>query len=212
VFDHHVVFGIDYYGSRHYGTWWWTMTVGNALDIKNRLLRISRWFRCRFSRRYRHHVIYTGLEPGWWDIDTIMLNGMFALLDRYVEWENDGPEKMRKWAAELRESEAANKDGMAVSYARQASVDEEAASLYEWWHVTRPAEQARRDWLLDRLYGHGRSWFEPAVNGFHEMKFRPFEGDEIALHEEMRALEEKMEEDEQRNLRRLIDIRRGLWT
>ena len=121
-----------------------------------------------------NEVINTGLEPGYYDIDELMLHGCFALLCRYIEDEQDGAEALQNFIESIRNDEYTE---------RQVASDTEALSLYHWWKVERPENLSN----LDKLY----------INS----DFNEFNN-----------LENKILEDEQVNLKRLIDIRRALWT
>lgn len=56
-----------------------------TLPIKWKYREISNWFRYRTVDRY--HILNTGLEPGYYEIDTRMLNVNFNMLKDFVEVE-----------------------------------------------------------------------------------------------------------------------------
>lgn len=53
--------------------------------VKWKYEKLSSWIRYRTTNRY--HVLNTGLEPGYYDIDTKMLHVNFNLLKDFVEFE-----------------------------------------------------------------------------------------------------------------------------
>lgn len=56
-------------------------------NVVDRLRDIKLWFKYRFQKEYKYHLIDTGLEPGYHEIDDRMLHGMFNLLKEYCEYE-----------------------------------------------------------------------------------------------------------------------------
>jgi hypothetical protein len=185
--------------------------VKRGSDLKWRLYH-------RYHPRHRYNIIKTDLPPGYYDIDTLMLHGMMALLCRYVEEESGGAESLGQFTEELY-GEAA--DGTQIepqvgAIARQADKQGEALAIYRWWKHQRPQDQARCDELRSHLYGNReRVSFVPDEEHpdlLHRMVVKPFEGDEVAMNEEFRRLEAKIEHDEDEMLQRLLKIRRTLWT
>lgn len=79
------------------------------------------------DRRYRHHIVYTDLEPGWHDCDEVLLYACMAVLCRFVEWEVPGT------------------GGCHI-------VPPEAAEIHRWWRIDRPAELDAIDALLADAY------------------------------------------------------------
>lgn len=125
----------------------------------------------RYGLRYRfldrYHQIPTGLEPGYYDCDTRMLNGMFNLLVDFVEvekawmqvtWGGDKPaRKKHPWWSKgwtrfksFRDPEAGLRylkwemtldSKFLKDYERsdrQALVAKEIWHLYDWWKNQRP--------------------------------------------------------------------------
>lgn len=164
-------------------------------------------FKHRYVPRHKYNTIYTDLPPGYYDIDTLMLHGNMKLLTRYVENEMGGLKTLEEYIAELK-SPGAIDPNVPVDFADYAKSYEEARDIYIWWTVTRPADQLLASYLLEKLYGKGRVTF--ADDG--EIKFKPFEGDEILMEKQLHDLEDKMGKDEDEMLKRLIDIRHSLWT
>jgi len=80
------VFGIEYYGNKHYDKWWFKATIGAYRNIvlKN-IDRVYWWIRYRTFSRY--HIVNTGLSPRYYDVDELMFHACFSLLGRFVEGE-----------------------------------------------------------------------------------------------------------------------------
>lgn len=145
----------------------------------------------RFHPRYKFHLVNTGLGYGYHDCDNRMLHACMALLCEHVELEHGGAEKLCKFSDDLR----ANPDPNAPEDMQtgQAERQDEAVTIYRWWKQTRPADKARRHELLMKFYGPERCKDEP-------------------LYREFRGLEQKMDDDDEKMLLRLMAIRRSLWT
>lgn len=167
--------------------------------------------RHRYQRKHQYNIIRTGLEPGYYDIDTLLLHGSMSLLCRYVEDEIGGEKELQErfdWLSDPAQWDP-NAGGM-ESY--HADKEQAALTIYRWWKYERPRDQAEHESLLHNLYGDGRvSWAETDNKSLLEMKFKPFDGDEVAMRERMKGLDEKIASDEQKMLHALIDIRGGLW-
>lgn len=205
-----VLFGVKIYGNRHFRTPWFRATVWRAYRLANRLHRARYWVHYRINPRMKFHLIRTGLEPGYYDYDTRIMHGCFAMLKEYVE-EMGGDKQIEAFNADLRDPE---KDPHAPAEAKigQADRQSEAVAIYRWWTVEKPADEARRGEMLMQLYGKKKLETRPAGNGLHEILPTRFSEDEVALHDQFRALEQKIDDDEQAYLHRLIKIRPSLWT
>lgn len=167
----------------------------------------------RYVPRYQFNVIRPDLEPGYYDVDTLMLYGVMKLVCRYVEDERGGEEKLERWGNEL--IDPANNDPNAPEGMVEAQGQREldVLDIYRWWKHERPANEARRDELLHALYGRGRTSSKPTDNPkLYELVFKEFEGNEVAMNKEFRALEDKIAADEQKFLHLAIDLRGGMWT
>jgi hypothetical protein len=167
----------------------------------------------RYHRRYQYNVIRPDLRPGYYDVDTLMLYGVMALVSRYVEGERGGEEKLEAWGKEL--IDPANNDPNAPEGMVEAQGQREldVLDIYRWWKHERPANEARRDELLHALYGRGRMSFKTTDHPkLRELVFAPFEGDEVAMNKEFRALEDRIAADEQKFLHLAVDLRGSMWT
>ncbi len=208
------VFGVDVFG-KHSDSWWHKWTIWPIYRFGRTIRDAIWWIRYHIDPRHKYHLIDTHLKPGYYDIDGLMLHGMFSLLRRYVEEEYDGVEALEEWGKELL-------DGGENEFCREANIGQgskelEAVSLYRWWMEARPAMLKRQDELMEFLYGGESriSWTDAGeIDGepISEAHVRPYEGEEIEWRKELDALEEKIANEETEMLHRLIDIRGGLWT
>jgi len=171
----------------------WTFK-DRVLDIWDSFLRPYKdaryWVRSRFHPKYRYHVIKTGLKPGYYDEDILILYACMTLLERYIDW-HDGEQKFEEFTKELQERPdvwGATKDDMDPQVVRQT----EALAIYRWWKYDRLADEKRLEEFWD-LVPHDRG--EARKHGY----------------DDIHALEAKIYDDEQRMLHRLINIRQSLW-
>ena len=203
------VLGIPVFGNRHFDRRWFKLTVlplyrffRSAQDAKN-------WVRYRTIKRHKYHLVDTRLGPGYYDQDTRMLHACFSLLGDYIE-EEGGADKLAQWSQELMAEPDKNApEGMQMG---QAQRQNEALSLWRWWTVEKPADEKLRDELLHDLYGNRRLRTRPVMGGeLEEILLPEFTEDERTKEKRFRALEAKIDDDEQVMLHRLIDIRGSLW-
>ncbi|MEM3097251.1 MAG: hypothetical protein QXU32_00810 [Nitrososphaerales archaeon] len=148
---------------------------------------------CRFIHRY-NIVKIRSLKPGYYDIDTRMLHAMFDLLVEYVE--NEKPFDNIDWAA-----------GGDVS----VFVAQEIKDLYHWWKYVYPARKNPLEELPDDLLPPQlRGDIDMVVNleSIHDSEYPSYKS---ALEEAIR-LQQEWDEEDTRNLIRLIKIRNFLWT
>ncbi|MGR3179420.1 MAG: hypothetical protein ACUZ8E_15335 [Candidatus Anammoxibacter sp.] len=135
------------------------------------------------------------LEKGWCDKDEILLHAMFQLLVDFVEQEK--PDQIIDW----------NSDDL------HKNAWKEIKSLYKWWKNIRPE---RKDPLDDKKIKHPPLKFEkiPGKEDYSRM-VEPDKKKYAKYYQALKKslkLEQKWEEEDQRNLHRLIDIRKFLWT
>lgn len=205
------VFGIGVYG-RTSDKWWHKAFIRPIYRAGNRVHKVCWALRHRFVRKHQYHRIDTGLAPGYYDVDHLMLHGMFALLERYVDAEMGGVESIEAFNRDLRERPDPNApEGIQEA---QADRQSEAVILYRWWKQDYPAMLERQAAIMKQLYGdRRRTVFEKAEGTeLTRVLIRPFEGAEVDLGRELEELEERIDREEQEMLHRLIDIRRSLWT
>lgn len=141
-------------------------------------------FRYRFVKKHQYHVIHTGLQPGYYDIDTIMLHGMMTLLCRYVEDEMGGVKAIIEFNKELENGESF----MQIALDRQRSYQQEAVDIYLWWKGRWADAKREIKNKSNHMYMKGKSY------------------------DEIFKLEEELDIEEQQMLKRLVEIRQTLWT
>jgi hypothetical protein len=205
------VFGIGVFG-KHSDAWWHRAFIWPIYRVGSRIRDGIWWIRYRIDPNHKYHLINTRLSPRYYDIDTLMLNGMFSLLRRYVEEEHGGVADLEKWGNEL--IAGGPQDFMRETEKRQGNKEIEAVTLYRWWMETLPSMRKRESELLSLLYGRRRRMVSEKIEGteLSRLHIHPDEGEEIEWRKELDALEEKIEREETEMLHRLIDIRGGLWT
>lgn len=197
-----------------------------------RLTGIHRWVLHRTVRRF--HVVDTGLEPGYYDKDTLILHGAFSILVDYVEQEvawmevifdKEAMKKELGWRyylprlfrPEYRNREAGLKhlDWEATLDSEdlhpneqspdQAKRARELKALYLWWTEERPKRE-ELEYPLDDTIG---------LDSLSQKwkKANPDKDEAISkwarnshIQEEAWAQEDTM------MLIKLIKLRRGMWT
>lgn len=202
------VFGVDVYGGPDT-----LIKKAIILPVHRIALRIHNvlWaVRHRFHPRHRYNMIKTGLPPGYYDVDTLMLHGCFSLLCRYVEDECGGADDLLKWTKDLMSNPDHNApDGCLEN---QANGQLKALELYLWWKHELPAMKKRRNDLMDILYS-SPIVTEP-VEGSNLLRVvrRNLTDEDVALHSELDEIKTRIEKESDEMLHRLIKIRGGLWT
>lgn len=148
------------------------------------------WFKVRFVPAHRYHILDltkggNGYGYGWRDTDTRMLQACFLLLVEYVEREK--PFDVVDWESDEKTKE----------------IGKEIKELYHWWKVGRAEKRSalNKEWAANE----DQSEFIPVDSG----------GYRIYIPESVKKLNEKenrLDEEDQRNLERLVKIRGWLWT
>lgn len=171
------------------------------------------WVLYRLHPRHRYHIVKTDLGYGYHCQDTRILHAAMACLCEYVEAEG-GEVAFQRWTDELLDRTKNDPNAPDGFERDQGNRQAEVLAIYRWWKIERPADQKRSDELLHLLYGGEDriSWKETENPRLSEMVFEPFKGNEVALNEEFRNLEKKIVDDEQKMLRRLVEVRQSLWT
>jgi len=77
------VCGIPYYSNKHYDEKWFQNTVGKYRDFLLWIDSVYYWVKYRFVNK--HHIVDTGLKPGYHDVDELIFHACFQLLGRFVE-------------------------------------------------------------------------------------------------------------------------------
>lgn len=149
------------------------------------------WVKYRLLPKHQHHIVRTGLDPNYYDQDTLMLHACMACLGSYIE-EEGGEVQLAAWTNELIARRNAGEENAAGQ--NQIEHQEEALAIWRWWKVEKPAdEELREERLTSWSNGRGKTGTE-------------------ARWDELQAIEKKIDDDEQAYLHRLVNIRRSLWT
>lgn len=101
---------------------------------------------------HKFHIIKTGLKPGYYEIETLMVYGLFALLVRFVEKEYEGIsgveeriKDLEKWRDDPEELTIGEYD-----YDGEISQYKEVIRLYKWWKEVYPKYDENNPW--DKYY------------------------------------------------------------
>ncbi len=141
----------------------------------------------------RYLKIHT-LEKSWFDKDEVLLHAAFQILIDFVEQEK--PDKIVDWNADELHRKAWK----------------EIKSLHNWWRKERPARKSPLD---DKKTKHPPLKFEKIAGSDLQRMAGPDKNKYANYYRALEKhwkLERKWEEEDQRNLHRLIDIRKFLWT
>jgi hypothetical protein len=141
----------------------------------------------------RYLKIHT-LGKSWCDKDEILLHAAFQLLIDFIEQEK--PDEIVDW----------NSDEL------HRKVWKEIKLLYHWWKKERPTRKSPLD---DNRLKHPPLKLEKVPGSDLCMMVEPDKKKYASYYRALRKhrrLEQKWEEEDQRNLHRLIDIRKFLWT
>jgi hypothetical protein len=96
---------------------------------------------------HQYHNIKTGLKPGYYEIETMMEYGLFALLRRFVEKEYDGIKGIEKRIADLEEWKKTPEDNIgAYDYDSEIEQYKEVIRLYKWWTEVYPKYEDNNPW------------------------------------------------------------------
>lgn len=202
--------------------------------------RLNKWY---WAIRHRtinvFHKIDTGLEPGYYDIDSLMVHGMFSLLVRYIEDEKGGVDKCLKEIENLNNNWGEGYDDIPEEH-RQGHIDaaksqahnlQEALRIYRWWKEEYPKfeDYDNNPWsqhcdkkreaggmsALDRMMNHTPCAFDsdgdPTMYTLHNDDETPEEAaaSRVAL-DTSHAYENRWEEETTEALIDLIKLRKTL--
>lgn len=189
--------------------------------------KVQQFFRYRLKDRY--HVVNTGLEPGYYDTDTRMINAAFQLLVDYVELElaamhaaaeeSVASESTHSFYGRIKKFRAKQErnaaDGLAyldweinesagahiaIGNYTQADAAKEKKFLYLWWTKYRP-ERAE-------LYKTPLIWYGPDYDPNKPV----FSQDCGYQYHLVQQLERFYEDEDTEMLHRLMNIRKRLWS
>ena len=125
------------------------LRVNIYYPVKRFFSDIKHWFLYRFHPKHRYHLVDTGLAPGYYDKDYLMLCACFNLLKHYVEDELGGVEKLGYWeTVTFEKSGCGSKKELTILRKR----DKEILDLYIWWTKVFPARKRDSNWQQEAEY------------------------------------------------------------
>lgn len=201
--------------------------------VKRKLSDAKWWVIYRTTERY--HRLDTGLEPGYHEIDTVMLNVNFNILKNFVEvetasrmyWSNERKSitwcerhmpfyrvfypfrrpdlgiQQLDWAATLDDPSLPPNDRSD----KQAQDAREMKILYKWWVEDRPNRKEYKLASYDEQNLGILGCFDDEFNADAE----DYKAHIVSMDEQDKKRKE-WEEEDQKMLIRLINIRSSMWT
>lgn len=205
-----------------------------ALRFWDIIIKPVRYLNNRFKHKfiYKYHIIKTGLSPGYADVDTRMINGMFNMLVDFVEIdkammqriysEEDPPKNFfQKLGKRLLGKKYRRNPDDGLKYIQwemslgnpslgQAEAAREIWQIYHWWKFVRPARPDPMDasgWSAhcDSLRARGKGIYD--MNALTQEEQH---SSRITL-DTCREIEEAYDLEDEQYLIRLVKIRRYLW-
>lgn len=197
------VFGMKVYGKPRFINRHFIKPFHNHIAMPIRDIRY--WFYYRFTRAGRDLWTIQMPEPGYYDEDHLLYEAVFLCLDKYIRnstgWPNGAGkygnmEEYKKFSEELLEEPDKNApEGLQSGQGKRQLTYLE---IWEWWKFKRPARKAAKDKELMAIFGRPKDSKDPPIT---KERYEAFRAEERAI---------EIEEDEM--IKRLIDIRGGLWT
>jgi len=199
------------------------------MPITHRYTRISDWIRYRTYDRY--HVVKTGLEPGYYDVQNTVLHVNFNILKEFVEveqaWQSrcwsDAPQSWYELHIPFyhvlfpfRDSElgvahfkwAATLDDPALPVHErseaQARAAREVLELYNWWVNVRPARVAIIPRRTNSVLNDDDIFGSAATDEENDQYYKDLDA--------MNAQDIEWDDEDEMMLIRFIKIRKSLWT
>jgi len=215
--------------------YWVCETLSSGIDmyVIRPISNIPYWFRVRFFDRY--HIINTGLPPGYADMDTRLLHGMFNMLVDFVEIEkahmntvfnSENTAKLSWWSRYPFKFCTVRNASAGLEYLaweqsldsqdldpemrsdQQAHAAREVQDLYDWWKIRRPLRPDPMD-----SSGWNEWYNQKKLDNLFCSTTAPDEReDERIMLDHMHKVEEQYQAEDEAQLIRLIKIRRDLWT
>jgi hypothetical protein len=159
----------------------------------------------RFHPNHRYHVVPTGLNPGWHEIDERILHGCMSLLCSYVEKQQDGEESLQKHIGELWNMETEGTQNQALN-------EEEALKIYKWWKYEREKDWEHYNKWMSTLYSKIDLTFDDIGDGLVDVRSSGNPDISMGTSTELCEYENTLNAKDDEMLNRLINIRRSLWT
>jgi hypothetical protein len=163
------------------------------------------WLRCHTFTKYHmidcrndYYDAGGGYTWGWHDRTEILLIANFNILAEFIELEH--PNKFINWESDDDHSHAWS----------------EMNDLYNWWKNGRRAERTALYAILNEIpYNDFEDMFEPAPDesgGEKYWRMKPFSNQQQDMYDRYHKEETRLEQKDQDNLHRLIEIRGYMWT
>ena len=108
--------------------------------IKNRISDGIYWVKYRTMPRHKYHLVKTGLSPGYYDKDALILHACFNLLKDFVEVEKP-----------FEHFEIKDDNNSILEHWKEIS------DIYQWWTVIRPKREEPNSPISDNW------WEDPKV-------------------------------------------------
>lgn len=230
------------YQQKNYPIRWWFADQAPHVIYNNTLGKIKQvrnWWKLKYKEG--NHIIPTGLKPGIYESDELMLHACFSVLKGYIENDKAWLNHMSNFVFEdvgtdprfIKESEYIWKhspkeeygleyldweislDPMTNDPTSQSYIAKEMKELYLWWTEVRPNRMSPYEGEMYLKYDDMRKKRGVLIdNVFLDYDKNTPEEQELedsAIQEVMDIEENNIMEDEYM-LDRLIKIRRYLWT
>ena len=200
---------------------WWNP---KRYRLRGKLWEAWYYLKCKVWHRYST-VTPRSLPPTWCDRDHLMLHAAFEILMDYYEKESAGRWTVQDLEKVITDPEADEPSRDWCQYYLPIATEIEA--LYRWWTVERPermAEYERRLTVWADLYKKQRDDYTTTNPGWQETdnprlklhSLPPDAPEPDGLSTARQAMdelsEEIMDEEDNRMLKRLIDVRLSMWT
>jgi hypothetical protein len=172
---------------------WWYMDSW----IYNSLYQYSWLYNLRW--KVTHYIkktnwIRTNLPTGYYDIEPLMEDGIFSLVEGYI----------------------AKNEEDAWRYGSEPEVQEDIIDILHFYRVRKPETEKKMDKLLHELYGD-TVWEVAEIAGRKNVRTRKHsdkytEEERENMFNEHTELEDKLNSETTEMLKKCIDIRAYLWT
>lgn len=177
----------------------------------------------RFGYFEKMHLIDTGLKPGYYDKDTLLLHSMFSILKDFVEiekawmeaifnkdykrpwWKLNSRFRNREYGIEYLDWEIALVNETDEANNPQAEIAKIIKELYLWWVDIRPVRMDPYDLIQDNYDGKlFKDWF-------YDLD-KPLSENKKIIYKKIDKLEKDYYDEDTEMMKKLIKIRSSLWT